>query len=147
MSHASNLPNDIMHMLAAMQAFSGVLQAETIALQSREMKIVDQLFSQKREFAQMYHDAMLRVEDQQQDLKSLDAGLKDKMKTAYAHFQDIVAQNTRALVSARLVAERMVDLVMTAARRTVMDGPSYSAQGTNMLPSDVPVHYKLNEVL
>jgi len=142
----SNLPNDVMHMLAAMQAFSGVLHAETIALQSRDLNIVGQLFPQKREFAQLYHDAMLRLEDQQDDLKSLDPGLKQKMKQAYAQFQDIVSQNTRALVSARLVAERMVELVMSAARRTVMDGPSYSRQGTNMLPSDIPVHYQLNEV-
>ena len=142
-----NLPNDVSYMLAAMQAFCGVLQAETIALQARDLKTVDELFSQKREFAQLYHDAMLRLDDQQEHLKQLDPGLKSKLKQAYAHFQDVVTQNSRALASARNVAERIVNVVMEAARRTVMDGPSYNATGVNALAADVPVHFKLNEVL
>jgi flagellar biosynthesis/type III secretory pathway chaperone len=142
-----NLSNDVAHMLAAMQAFSGVLHAETIALQARDMNTVTQLFPQKREFAQLYHDAMLRLDDQRTDLKKLDQSLKSKLKGAYAHFDEIVRQNRTALTSAKAVAERIVDLVMDAARRTVMDGPSYNRAGSNALSSDTPVHYKLNEVL
>ncbi|HEY1096491.1 MAG TPA: hypothetical protein VGF14_04565 [Alphaproteobacteria bacterium] len=144
---AHNLSNDVTHMLAAMQAFSGVLHAETIALQARDMNTVTQLFPQKREFAQMYHDAMLRVDDQRSALKSLEPSLKERLKAAYAHFNEIVRQNRLALNSAKEVAERIVELVMDAARRTVMDGPSYTRAGSNALAYDVPVHYKLNEVL
>ncbi len=144
---AANLSNDVAHMLAAMQAFSGVLNAETIALNAREMKIVDQLFPQKCEFAQLYHDAMLRLDDQQHMLKTLEPTLKQKLKLAYDHFHAIAEQNAKALTAAKHVAERMVDVVMDAARRTVMDGPSYGRGGTNVLAHDVPVHYKLNQVL
>ena len=142
-----NLYNDVTHMLAAMQAFSGVLHAETIALQARDMNTVTQLFPQKREFAQLYHDAMLRLDDQRENLKNLDSALKNRLKTAYAHFQEIVKQNRLALNSAKTVAERIVVLVMDAARRTVMDGPNYNRAGSNALTTDTPVHYKLNEVL
>lgn len=143
----ANLPNDVTHMLAAMQAFSGVLHAETIALNARDIKVVEQLFPQKCEFAQMYHEAMLRLDDQEMHLKSLDDGLKQKLKAAYAQFADVADANRRALAAAKEVAERMVNVVMDAARRTVMDGPSYSRNGTNVLASDIPVHYKLNQVL
>jgi hypothetical protein len=118
------LSNDVNHMLAAMQAFCGVLNAETIALQARDMNTVTQLFTQKREFAQLYHDAMLRVDDQKDLLKSLDQALKNKVQSAATHFNDIVQQNMIALESAKKVAERIVDVVMDAARRTVNDGPS-----------------------
>jgi flagellar biosynthesis/type III secretory pathway chaperone len=140
------LSNDVHHMLAAMQAFSGVLHAETIALQSRDMNTVEQLFPQKREFAQLYHDAMLRLDDQKDALKSLDDMLKSKIKQAGAHFSEIVKQNLVALESAKNVAERIVDLVMDAARRTVNDGPSYNRLGTNNLNQETPVHFKLNDV-
>jgi flagellar biosynthesis/type III secretory pathway chaperone len=144
--NAHALTNDVNHMLAAMQAFSGVLHAETIALQSRDMNTVTQLFSQKREFAQLYHDAMLRLDDQRDLLKSLDESLKNKMRNASNHFNDIVQNNMVALESAKKVAERVVDLVMDAARRTVNDGPSYNRLGTNNLNNDTPVHFKLNDV-
>lgn len=143
----SNINNDVTHMLAAMQAFSGVLHAETIALNSRDLGIVDQLFPQKCEFAQMYHEAMLKLDDQQPLLKTLEPSLKQKLKAAYAQFQDTTEQNRKALYAAKLVAERMVNVVMDAARKTVQDGPSYSRAGTNVLAGDVPIHYRLNQVL
>lgn len=143
----SVLRNKVTQALQNIDAFSALLQQEASALQKSDYTTFQNLQGAKLEMAHAYQDAVLSFEEQGDQLQNMEAGDKKMLQECYARFREACKLNEAALLASRTVAERVVNLVMKAARQTVMDGPAYCAMGRQGISDKVPVHFKLNEVL
>jgi flagellar biosynthesis/type III secretory pathway chaperone len=142
-----NLSHKIDNAMTATESFSRVLDQETAALKAADYKTFAALQETKMQHAQLYQDAVLAFEEDLDAVKTLPATDKDKLRTAHARFAAASDANQSALKTAMQTAERLVKMIMDAAKRSVMDGPAYSAAGNQGLSDKIPVHFKLNEVL
>ena len=135
------------HTLDAVATFSELLETETRALKTSNFAVFESLQDQKLILAQNYQDAILAFEEDIDLLPTLEESLKDKLKQSHNRFAAAAEENQIVLASTAKVSERVVSLIMTAARRSVSDGPSYSRGAIQGLSDKIPVHFKLNEVL
>lgn len=135
------------HAISAVESFSMILDQETSALKTSNYALFEQLQPAKIALAQDYQDSILAFEEDVDVLKSLEDGVKEKLRRAHARFAAAAEANQSALLACKNVAERIVKMIMDAARRTVSDAPSYSAAGMVGLSDKIPVHFKLNETL
>jgi hypothetical protein len=131
----------------AVQSFTNLLDQETYALQKADYAAFAKLQENKLRLAQNYQQALLDFEEDLPHLSQMNESLKAKLRAIHAHYAQAVEANQKALLAAKNVTERIVKLIMNAAKQTVMDGPSYSAAGLQTLSEKIPIHFKLNEVL
>jgi len=135
------------HTLQAVESFSTLLEQETEALKTSNYSTFESLQDEKLVRAKNYQDAVLAFESDIDILKSLEEGLKTKLRAAHARFTAAAQANENILLATKNVAERIVTMIMTAARQTVAQGPNYGANGMQGLSEKIPVHFKHNEVL
>lgn len=129
----------------AVESFSTLLDRETAALKASDYKTFADLQEPKILMAQAYQDAVLAFEEDLDAVKSLEDSLKDKLRAVHTRYAAAMDANLQTLKTTKNVAERIVKLIMDAARRSVSDGPSYSARGIQGISEKIPVHFKLNE--
>lgn len=141
------LQQKIDHALLAVDAFCNLLEDETKALNTSNFTLFESLQDRKVRLAQAYQDALLAFEEEVEHLQALDENVKDKLRASHARFSVVAEYNQSALSTAKHASERIVSLIMDAARQTVMDTPNYGATGSRDLSEKIPVHFKLNEVL
>jgi len=141
------LKKKVEHTLETVESFSTLLEAETFALKKSNFALFESLQDEKIILAQKYQDAILAFEEDIEVLKDLDPSLKNRLHHAHKRFSTAATENQNTLSTTSKVSERIVKLIMGAARKSVMDAPSYSAFGTQGLSEKIPVHFKLNEVL
>lgn len=141
------LHKKVEHALESVEAFSTLLETETFALKKLNYALFESLQDEKLNLAQKYQDALLAFEEHIDVLKDLDPVLKSRLQSAHKRFSIVAEDNQNTLSTTSKVSERIVKLIMGAARKTVMDAPSYSAGGVQGLSEKIPVHFKLNEVL
>lgn len=133
--------------LYAVDHFSALLDKETVALNNSDFATFEMLQDKKYELAQTYQDAILAFEQDVEELSHMDDSAKEKLRAAHTRFSVAAEVNQTALQAAAKISERIVDLVINAAKRTVMDTPNYGSGGLQDLSDKIPVHFKLNEVL
>lgn len=131
--------------LHAVESFSQLLELETAALKASDFPVFESLQQDKLAFAQSYQESILAFEEDLDILKNLDEELKDKLRHAHSRFTAVADENQNALQAGKNASERIVTLIMDAARKTVSEGPAYNAGGTQDLSDKIPVHFKLNE--
>lgn len=133
--------------LHAVMDFTAVLGQETAALRGSDFPLFQALQDEKLVRAQNYQDSILALEEFIEFLPSLDDATKTALRTAQKDFSKAAADNQTLLEAKLNSSERIVNLIMDAARRTVSDGPAYGANGVQDISDKIPVHFKLNEVL
>ena len=133
--------------LSQIEHFTTVLNQETALVRAQAHHEVTGLQHIKLQAAQTYQQAILLLQDHAPLLAQLPDMLRDALKTAYNYASRAMADNVAALQAATKVAERMVRVIMQAAKETVMDGPNYNAHAYTGPNARTPVHFQLNEVL
>ncbi len=132
----------------AVEAFCDVLDQETEALKATDYNTFGVLQDVKLKRAHAYQDAVLAFDGDLESMKDLPDAAKDKLRAAHEKFTTIADRNQKTLVAAHNVSQRIVAMIMDAARRSVADeAPGYSRAATQSLSDKIPVHFKLNEVL
>lgn len=144
---AQLLDRKVEEALNAVGQFSDFLEKETQALKNSDFKGFEALQDRKIELAQSYQDALLAFEEEIDELPNLPESAKEKLRASHTRFTTVAETNQQALLAATEVSERVVNLIIGAAKRTVMDTPNYGATGMQDLSSKIPVHFNLNEVL
>lgn len=135
------------HALNAVEIFTQLLEVETSALKASNYPVFESLQNDKITLAQNYQDSILALEEDQDLLRGLDDATKEKLRHAHTRFNLAADENQNTLLASKNASERIVTMIMSAARQTVADGPTYNAGGTQGLSDKIPVHFKLNEVL
>lgn len=143
----STLEMKVAKTLDAVENFSQFLEQETKTLADADYKTFSSMQDAKVLLAQQYQDAILAFETDLPQMSSLNDTLKDKLRKMHTRYTAAAEANQKALLAAKNVTERMVNLIMNAAKQTVMDGPAYSAAGRQGISEKLPIHFKLNEVL
>ncbi len=144
---ASTLQFKVDHALKAVDTFSDFLDRETATLENSDFHAFELLQDEKLNLAQAYQDAILAFEEDAEILPTLDDTTKEKLRHAHMRFSTAAKTNQTTLSATKNVAERIVNLVMTAAKKTVIDEtPSYGANGLQGVSDKIPVYFKLNEV-
>lgn len=133
--------------LDAVENFSRFLEQETAALAKADYNTFSAMQDGKILLAQQYQDAILAFESDLPDMRTLDDATKNKLRKAHQRYVEAADANQKTLLASKNVTERMVNLIMNAAKQTVMDGPAYSAAGKQGISEKLPIHFKLNEVL
>lgn len=141
------LADKVTHTLHAVEAFSLLLEQETAALKAADFAAFESLQDEKLTRAQDYQDAVLTFEEDIDLLKTMDDTLKEKLRAAHTRFSTAADDNQTTLQASRNTSERIVTLIMDAARQSVSEGPNYGANATQELSDKIPVHFKINEVL
>jgi hypothetical protein len=139
------LRDKVTNALSAVDQFSALMEQETAALQNSDYALFENLQDRKYQLAQSYQEAILAFEDDIEALPEMEDFLKDKLRDAHVRFTTSADTNQRALIVQQKISERILNLIMTAAKQTVSDGPSYSASGHHDLSAKIPVHFNLNE--
>jgi len=132
--------------LTASEDFSVLLDRETAALKKADYATFGHLQESKITLAQRYQESVLAFEQDVDFLKTLDDVLKDKLRAAHARFKAAAEANESALLAAKKVAERIVTLVMDAAKKSLAQAPNYGKGGVQTYSEKIPVHFKMNEV-
>lgn len=133
--------------IQAAESFSAFLDRETDVLTKADYKSFSAMQDEKLFLAQQYQDSILAFEDDLPNLHTLGAQVKEKLQRMHTRYAAAAAANEKALLAARNVTERVVKLIMNAAKQTVMDGPTYSAVGVQGISEKMPIHFKYNAVL
>lgn len=142
----TTLEHKVKETLAAAENFSILLDQETQALRKADYTTFAALQDNKLLFAQRYQESILAFEDDLLTLTTLADHLKEKLRQMHIRYTEAADANQKALLAAKNVTERVIKLIMNAAKQTVMDGPSYSAAGVQGISEKLPIHFKLNEV-
>ena len=143
----AHLAHKVENALQAVDHFSTLLEQETAALRISDYTTFQALQDKKLQLAQGYQNAVLAFEEDIEILQSMDEARKDALRQAHARFTRAADANQETLKATGQVADRIVKLIMDAARDSVSDGPSYNAKGYQGLSDKMPVHFKLNETL
>lgn len=143
----AHLAHKVEHALLAVDHFSALLEQETDALQKSDYGTFQALQDKKLDLAQGYQNAVLAFEKDIDILQTMDAARKDALRQAHVRFTKAADANQETLKASGHVADRIVKLIMNAARDSVSDSPSYNASGYQGLSDKLPVHFKLNETL
>ena len=141
------LDRKVTEAILAVDDFSQLLEKETAALNVSDFNTFEALQDQKYDLAQTYQDKILAFEEHVEQLQEMPEESKDKLRASHSRFTLAAEENQTALQAASKISERVVNLIIDAAKRTVMDTPNYGAAGMQDLSSKIPVHFKLNEVL
>src|SRR5690606_8638869 len=132
----------------AVEAFCDVLDQETEALKATDYATFHVLQDVKLKRAHAYQDAVLAFEGDLEQMKNLPEAAKEKLRKAYDVFNAKADRNQKTIIASHTVSQRIVSMIMDAARRSVADeAPGYSRTAKQGLSDKIPVHFKLNEVL
>lgn len=144
----AQLLDKVSHTVKAAENFTATLERETAALKKADYATFESLQQEKLDQAHIYQDSILAFEGQLDHLKTLPAAAKNSLKAAHDRFAVAADINQRALRAASTASQRLVGMIMDAAKASVAaEAPGYGATGKQGLSAKIPVHFKLNEVL
>lgn len=128
---ATKLYADVEAVLKVIDAFGRLLAEETAALRQSDFGAVDRLQAAKRALAKEYQLCVETLAGRKEDVARLDMKTRERLVTKRTGFTLILDENLRALEAAKDSAGRLVDKILTAARRAVTDDRQthYSAKG------------------
>ncbi|MCE9507833.1 MAG: hypothetical protein K8R48_05905 [Alphaproteobacteria bacterium] len=114
--------------------FSALLLKETEALKKADFKTVDTLQAGKKIFARQYHDKVKELSIRKEDFRGLDPALRERLLEERNRFTTILSDNAYALERAQNSVKRLVNNILDAARRNVLENQqtNYSRAGKAM---------------
>lgn len=133
--------------LHAIYEFGFTLVKETDALKSVDSQAINDLQDEKVTWAQQYQEWILTLNDRKDEIKPLAQDVKDKLRDAYKNFAKITDENARTLRFKRASAERITNIIINAAKKSVADAPNYGSDGFYGIKKDTPISFKINETL
>jgi hypothetical protein len=126
------------------------LNQETEAVIQNNRAAAHALQEEKIKLMEEYRSLSENLERDQSILESLDKDVRAHLKTISSEFQIALKENAIAIKAAHNAVGRLMDRIMTTARRAVMDGQQqYNAKGalTGGMSKGALIPTKLNEEL
>lgn len=137
----------VVQALHAIYEFGFILTQETAALKKFDKEAIDAVQNDKVTWAREYQDWILTLNERKNDAKTVSQELKDKLREAYRNFAKITDENARTLRYKKTSAERMLKIIVNAAKDSVPDAPNYGSDGFYGIKKDTPISFKVNETL
>ena len=104
-------------------------EAEAVTQNNRDAAVA--LQDQKIKLMEQYRALSEHLARDPSILEQLDESIHKHLKKVSAEFQEALKENARAIKAAHHSVTRLMDRIMTTARRTVMDGQQqYNAKGS-----------------
>jgi hypothetical protein len=125
------LASDIGDVMDLIDRFGALLLRETAALRKADFNAVDLLQPSKRTMAQQYTTMVSQLGNRKAEMMGLDVASRENFVKARTQFTLILNDNMKALEAAKDSTRRLVNKILDAARKTVVDEKqtNYSAQG------------------
>lgn len=127
----NNLRNEVNAVLKVLDEFSRLLAEETAALRKSDFKAVDKLQASKKQLASDYQKLVTSLTAHKNEIAQLEMPLREKLVRSRTGFTVILDENLRALETAKDSAGRLMNKILDAARKAVVDEKqtNYSAKG------------------
>lgn len=125
------------------------LNRETEAVKSSDTRAVTALQEEKLSLMEQYQSLSERLNRENGSLNDLDTNIREHLRAVSTAFQDALTRNLIALQAGHQAVTRLMDRIMTTARRTIMqDQQKYNAKGALAdAPGGITIPTKLNETL
>jgi hypothetical protein len=125
------LAADIGDVMELIEKFGSLLLRETAALRKSDFNAVDLLQPAKRTMALQYQTMVANLGSRKAEMASLDISAREAFVRARTQFTLILNDNMKALEAAKDSTRRLVNKILDAARKTVVDEKqtNYTAQG------------------
>lgn len=125
------------------------LNSETEAVKTNNTDILAELQSEKLALMEQYQGLSERLNSDGDGLSNLDNHIREHLRAVSTAFQDAMTRNMKTLQSGHQAVTRLLDRIMTTARKTVMqDQQKYNAKGALAdAPKGMSIPTKLNETL
>lgn len=147
-SRPKDLRQTIDAILAVLRQFRTVLEAHTKALQERDEPMRQALEDKKKQAADHYIDTVKQMRRLRADVQLLPAEIKEKIRSEQAALTKALDDNHIALLKAKTVAERMGEIIISAARRSAAStATNYTASAATQGGSGKAQAVTLNESL
>jgi hypothetical protein len=126
-----NLRNDVQSVMKILDTFGQLLAEETTALRKSDFKTVDRLQAAKKNLAAEYQALVVGLSERKAEVAALEMPLREKLVKSRTGFTQILQENLTALETAKASAGRLVNKILDAARKAVVDDKqtNYSAKG------------------
>ncbi len=126
-----NLRNDVQAVMKILDTFGQLLAEETTALRKSDFKTVDRLQTAKKNLANEYQKLVTGLSERKAEVALLEMPLREKLVKSRTGFTQILQENLTALETAKASAGRLVNKILDAARKAVVDDKqtNYSAKG------------------
>ncbi len=126
-----NLRNDVQSVMKILDSFGQLLAEETTALRKSDFKTVDRLQAAKKNLAAEYQALVMSLSERKAEVAALEMPLREKLVHSRTGFTQILQENLTALETAKASAGRLVNKILDAARKAVVDDKqtNYSAKG------------------
>ena len=106
------------------------LEQETKAILENKQGLVQELHKEKLTLMEQYRSLSEGLERDKDGLNGLDDDIRAHLKEVSARFQTALQDNLKAIKSAHNAVGRLMDRIMTTARRALMqDQQQYNAHG------------------
>lgn len=125
------LTSQIQEVMNIITGFSALLLKETEALKKADFKTVDGLQADKKIFARQYHDKVKELSVRKDEFRGLDPAFRDRLIDERNRFTALLSDNAYALERAQNSVKRLVNNILDAARRNVLENQqtNYSNAG------------------
>lgn len=127
----SSLNTEVQAVLKILDDFSQLLTEETTALRKANFVAVDRLQASKKALAAEYQKSVTALTARKAEIAHLEMPLREKLVKSRTHFTVILNDNLKALETSRDSASRLMNKILDAARKAVVDDKqtNYSAKG------------------
>lgn len=125
----------VVDVIETIRALNTLYSEETDALKRSDSKAFMALQDQKIKSAQEYHNKMAHILAYKEDVKRIDAPLKDRLRQLQNEFQAISKENVAAIERMQRCTERLGNRLRTAAVNSAQQQRSFSYSETGAIPN------------
>lgn len=125
----------VVDVIETIRALNTLYSEETDALKRSDSKAFMALQDQKIKSAQEYHNKMAHILAHKEDVKRIDAPLKDRLRQLQNEFQAISKENVAAIERMQRCTERLGNRLRTAAVNSAQQQRSFSYSETGAIPN------------
>jgi hypothetical protein len=128
------LTSQIQEVRNVIAGFSALLLKETAALKKADFRAVDALQADKKTFARQYHDKVKELSVRKAEFQGLDPAFREQLIGERDRFTALLSDNAYTLERAQNSVKRLVNNILDAARRNVLESQqtNYSSAGKAM---------------
>lgn len=125
----------VVDVIETIRSLNSLYTEETEALKRSDSTAFMALQDQKIKSAQEYQNKMAHLLAHKEDVKRIDAPLKDRLKELQSEFQAISKENVAAIERMQRCTERLGNRLRTAAVNSAQQQRSFSYSETGAIPN------------
>lgn len=125
----------VVDVIETIRSLNTIYSDETVALKRSDSKAFMALQEAKIKSAQDYQNKMAHILANKQDVKRIEAPLKDKLKALQIEFHTIAKENVDAIDRMQRCTERLGNRLRTAAVNSAQQQRSFSYSETGAIPN------------